>query len=529
MSQISESILSICQAAGIKFVRQGGEMYGPCPFHQDGKRPNFRISEAKNSWFCDVCGEGGGVVEFLAKKQGREKKEVFKELAGRESQASSIVATYDYTDQFGNMLYQVCRMQPKTFRQRRSDGKGGWIWNMEGIERVLYRLRDICNPKNKFVWIVEGEKDVETLRGIGMAATCNVGGAGKWSDAYSQCLKDKEVVLCGDNDEPGRKHIQQVAESVEQYAACIRKIEIPQPFKDISDFAASFSNREKFSEALAPLVDSAQVMLRGGLLPIKNIAELEQEYLEHVKAGTGACVDLSKWIPELSCVRPLVAGELACIVGDTGTSKTYVLQHIALECGVPTLLFELELPGSLTFERFMQIKHGLDGNSVWRRYAAEEKLEHQDLRHIYTCTKPRLTPGEIESLILKSELKIGVRPVLVIVDYVQLVQGIGRSRYERVSDIAEQMKVVAKATGTVIMMASQVGRDKESPEITLHDAKDSGSIENSSGLIIGIWRDQNLASTLNLRVLKNTKGTPSEVIPCQISLGMQIKSKSLFA
>ena len=117
---------------------------------------------------------------------------------------------------------------------------------------------------------------------------------------------------------------------------------------------------------------------------------------------------------------------------------------------------------------------------------------------------------------------MGFKPVLVLVDYIQLVKGFGKSRYEKISEVAEQLKIVAKNTGTVIIMASQVGRDKESPEIFLHDAKDSGSIENSSGVVIGIWRDPKDQQILNVKVLKNTKGRPSMEIPCLI-LGDSMK------
>lgn len=524
MSQISESIIEVCQDNGLVFKRVGKYLYSSCPFHQDGKRPNFRVTVEQNVWYCDVCGVGGSVVEFLAMKQGRPKKEVFKELVGKNGNGHSnghtplgeISQTYDYKDRFGNLTYQVCRMVPKDFRQRRPDGKGGWIWNMEGVERVLYRLDEVQNPTKPFVWIVEGEKDVETLRTIGIVATTNVGGAGKWLDGYGPFLAGKEIVLCGDNNEVGKKHMATVMEKIELHAKSIRKVDLPAQFVDVSDFAAAFNSREKFAEALAPLVDSAQVMIRGGFLPIKNMAQLEEEYRAEIELARKSPIKLSSWIPALSNVRPLVPGELVSIVADTGTGKTYVLQHIALHCQVPTLLFELELPGSLTFERFVAVARQTPGEDVYRTYEVGGALDYHDISHVYTCTRSRMSPQDIEDLIVKSELRIGRKPLLVMVDYVQLVRGNGSSKYDRVSDAAEELKVIAKNTGTVVIMSSQIARDKDSPEVTLHDAKGSGSIENSSSLAIGIWRDKDDSSILCLRVLKNTKGKPGRVIRCKI-------------
>jgi hypothetical protein len=50
-----------------------------------------------------------------------------------------IAATYDYRDENGALLFQVVRKVPKKFVQRRPNGSGGWIWNLDGVRRVLYR------------------------------------------------------------------------------------------------------------------------------------------------------------------------------------------------------------------------------------------------------------------------------------------------------------------------------------------------------------------------------------------------------
>ena len=72
----------------------------------------------------------------------------------------------------------VRKASRREFVQRRRDGKGDWIWNMDGIERVPYRLPDLLNASE--VYIVEGEKDCNNLAELGLTATTNPGGAGKW-------------------------------------------------------------------------------------------------------------------------------------------------------------------------------------------------------------------------------------------------------------------------------------------------------------------------------------------------------------
>ena len=97
-----------------------------------------------------------------------------------------VVAEYDYRDESGKLLYQAVRLSPKSFRQRRPAPSGGWDWKLEDTRRVLFRLPElIAAAKDAIVWVTEGEKDVLALVALGLVATTNVGGAGKWKSEYS--------------------------------------------------------------------------------------------------------------------------------------------------------------------------------------------------------------------------------------------------------------------------------------------------------------------------------------------------------
>jgi hypothetical protein len=77
-----------------------------------------------------------------------------------------IVKTHDYKDENGVLLYQVCRYEPKAFRQRRPDGNGGWVW-AAGDRRVLYRLPDLLRYPDATVFFTEGEKDADRIAELG--------------------------------------------------------------------------------------------------------------------------------------------------------------------------------------------------------------------------------------------------------------------------------------------------------------------------------------------------------------------------
>ena len=121
-----------------------------------------------------------------------------------------IVATYDYVDAQGIMRYQTVRYMPKNFNQRRPDGHGDWIWNLKGVTPLIYNLPAVRNAiaAGKLICIAEGEEDVKVAVQHGYTATCNHGGAEKWGNQQSQWLKGAvDVVLFGDNDDAGRRHI----------------------------------------------------------------------------------------------------------------------------------------------------------------------------------------------------------------------------------------------------------------------------------------------------------------------------------
>jgi hypothetical protein len=84
----------------------------------------------------------------------------------RDGNKRRIVAKYDYTDTAGVLLYQVLRLEPKGFRQRRPDGNGGWIWELDE-RRVPYRWPELLKFPDATVFVTEGEKDADRVAALG--------------------------------------------------------------------------------------------------------------------------------------------------------------------------------------------------------------------------------------------------------------------------------------------------------------------------------------------------------------------------
>jgi hypothetical protein len=162
--------------------------------------------------------------------------------------SNEIEATYDYRDESGTLLSQQVRLVGKRFQQRRPDGAGGWIWNVQGVRLVPYRLPDLlADDGDRPVYFPEGEKDVDALRERGHVATCNPMGAEapgrkSWKTTVANearaVLKDREVVVIADDDDIGRKHARMVADDLRFVARSIRVVKCPN-HKDISDHLAA--------------------------------------------------------------------------------------------------------------------------------------------------------------------------------------------------------------------------------------------------------------------------------------------------
>ena len=167
------------------------------------------------------------------------------------TQRPKTVASYDYRDEAGNLEFQVLRLEPKTFRQRRPDGDG-WSWSVKGARVLPYRLPELLAAPEELVFIVEGEKDCDRLASMGLLATCNAGGAGKWKKEHSQFLKGRRVVILPDNDSTGDQHAKAVKKSLRGIANEARIVELPglEVKGDVSDWLDAGGTLEALQQLL---------------------------------------------------------------------------------------------------------------------------------------------------------------------------------------------------------------------------------------------------------------------------------------
>ncbi len=281
-----DAVLADCAGRWLAFYggytelkRQGSEWRGPCPLH-GGNGPNFAVNAETGLWHCFTgCQDAGGdALAFLQRKDGLTFPEALHALAewagttplparnghsNRQEHKNGqsprrIAETYDYTNEAGEMLFQAVRYDPKGFAQRVPAGSPGtWTYALNGTRRVLYHLPEVVAAveAERPVYLCEGEKDADALRTLGLTATCNPMGAGKWEDAYTDALAGAVVALLPDNDPAGRAHAARVAAALHGKAKRLRVVELSGlPDKgDVSDWLAAGGTKE----ALLALVKAA--------------------------------------------------------------------------------------------------------------------------------------------------------------------------------------------------------------------------------------------------------------------------------
>ncbi len=254
MSQAYEQVIEALEQRGLLVPGwgEGKRAHCPGPNHSRGdERPSLSVAEADNRvlLYCHTGCDIREVVDALGLKM--------RELFDNEKQP--IVATYTYTDEGGLPLYRKHRVSPKNFWFERFEKlTGEWVAGLGSTRRVLYRLPEILNAVaiGEEVWIVEGEKDVENLRDLGICATSVPNGSTGWRAEYASALRGANVVILADDDEAGRRGAEKIRAALGSVASELQCYLPKRPFPDAS--AQIYGDSGSFGKAeLRPLISPA--------------------------------------------------------------------------------------------------------------------------------------------------------------------------------------------------------------------------------------------------------------------------------
>lgn len=534
------------------------EWRGKCPVH-NGDGENFAVNTETGQCFCHSrCGQGWDLISLEMAITGKgfadAKEEVFR-ITGRPDipwNERDIEATYDYTDAAGRLLYQVVRRTGKKFQQRRPDNRGGWAWGLAGCARVPYCLPELAG--SEFAYIVEGEKDVHTLRRLGCVATCNNGGAGNFADELAPYFDGKHICILPDNDEPGRQHALGVATRLSQVAASIRIVELPGlPAKgDVSDFVAAGGDLEEIGRRYEQAVDWTPEWEFSTSVPHEG-DQFIRTLRQHIEAVGGLDrfwdLTLQKGVPTpfekltKALAGGLQKGEMYVIGSNQGAGKTSLALQFAIAAirarhGV--LMMSMEMDWTQVFQRMVAIEARIDLKDYRERLnegfytrdirdaldaASKELMDYSLNVHVKTGVTTEFLTDEVRRLKKRENID------LVIVDHLQLMAATGtvRGDYEKFTSISRHMKEVAKDLAIPILLVSQTSRAnsfKDRIELDVSDLRGSGAIEEDAAAVMLLYPDKDSyqqhkdAQTLHIgpiktwiKLGKNRYGPSGQALP----------------
>ena len=213
----------------------------------------------KDKWYDHVAKEGGDVISMICKGMNVNFIEANAWLGDhyhltpktKTREQRKVVAEYIYKDKDDIPLHKKIRYQPKSFSQQHWTQDGWKPGLMKGTDPVLYKLSDVMQgvAAKRWIFLVEGEKDVDNLIKLRFCATTQTMGAGKWLDSYTETLKGANVCIIADKDAPGREHAAMVAKALSGKAQVVKVIEMPgDGVKDVSDWIAAGGTKEQLQK-----------------------------------------------------------------------------------------------------------------------------------------------------------------------------------------------------------------------------------------------------------------------------------------
>lgn len=302
---------------------QGGYWTAHCPAHDD-RHSSLSISQGKGGKILLKCHAGCETSDivgalrlqmsdlFTYERQPKKISYAPKEYIPR----GEAIASYEYRDDAGNLLAVKDRFPDKVMMWRHLSPDGKWLYGTGGKEIPLYMHDKISNP----VYLVEGEKDVDTLRSGGLSAVTSPNGAGSWKDSYTRQLRGYDVIIIPDNDEPGKKHAKAESDALLGEAASVKLLDLLQLWKDIpekgdvTDYVEHcrsdgmqdkdiFDSIERAGTELPDNHAKAMQIYR----PLSEFDEMEANWL------------IQGWLPE---------GQITLLAADGGVGKTTLACNI---------------------------------------------------------------------------------------------------------------------------------------------------------------------------------------------------------
>lgn len=368
-------------------------------------------------------------------------------------QSWKLTAIYPYSDEKNTLLYEVLRyISPsgeKTFKQRRpaqpgddpSKIKNGFIWNLEGVRRVLYGLSELLTADpNEPVFITEGEKDADRCTKEGLIATCNSGGAEKWRAEYGPNFIGRDVVILPDNDEPGYKHADQILTNIYPYARTVKVLTLEglPPKGDVSNW---FDNGHTSQELLSLAMQADTASPKSD----DNTSTPDQEPPKEKVKRLWHVDELGQFPKPVWLIQDeLQRNSLAFLIGESGSGKSFYAIHDSL------IIAQTETVIYIAGEGASGYKQRID---AWREYYRPEAC------HMYLWPSPLPLIDPISRAEFIKEIQ-ELKPALIVNDTLaRSAVGLDENSAKDMGLIIAACDEIRIATGACVLVVHHTGKN----------------------------------------------------------------------
>ncbi len=258
---------------------------------------------------------------------GLNEHDLFNDSTANNSHKTETKKEYLYRDINGKTVFKKIRYENKKFAQARLDENGKWVFDLKGVKPVLYQLPELIKAisEQQTIFIVEGEKDVETLRIHNKIATCSPFGAGKgnnkWNNEYAMHLANSNAVIISDNDDIGKEFARKIADSLVGVAKSVKLIDLTKILPSLQEHG--------------DITDMVNIMGKEAINELDKLIAITDEYSLQNKSEENTGCGLIK----MSSVEPqdiqwlwkpyIPLGKITLMRGDPGQGKTTVSLTLA--------------------------------------------------------------------------------------------------------------------------------------------------------------------------------------------------------
>ena len=267
------------------------------------------------------------------------------------------------------------------------------------------------------------------------------------------------------------------------------------PAEDIIDIAESM------------VLNLSKKILKNSIVDMKTAGVDEIMRMERVSDNRGKTLGISTGFIDLDRMTSgLNNSDLIILAARPAMGKTAFALNLALNAGKEkkkVLIFSLEMPAQQLYQRLLSIESGIPQNKLKNVYLEEEEWTKLTVAtgnlaetDIYVADLPYTNVLEIRSYArkMKSQEKLD----LIIIDYLQLINGTGRggsefSRQQEISDISRSLKGLARELDVPVIALSQLSRAVESrvdKRPMLSDLRESGAIEQDADIVAFLYREE---------------------------------------